>query len=189
MKNDKLEEFVFENIEAFDEYEANPKIWTGIQSQISAPKKLNLKRIGLRIAATIAIFIASYFVNSIIFNNQQQTILSSENTELEFEKSENIKLLLDAEAYYSSKISTLSSNVFQLSSDKPEIRTDIETEFLELDNIFKELKHDLKDNAANEEVLQAMIQNYRIKLEILTEILEQLNKSKNKKNKPYDNEI
>ena len=107
----------------------------------------------------------------------------------EFEKSENIKLLLDAEAYYSSKISTLSSNVFQLSSDKPEIRTDIETEFLELDNIFKELKHDLKDNAANEEVLQAMIQNYRIKLEILTEILEQLNKSKNKKNKPYDNEI
>jgi Ni,Fe-hydrogenase III component G len=60
---------------------------------------------------------------------------------------------------------------------------------LELDNIFKELKHDLKDNAANEEVLQAMIQNYRIKLEILTEILEQLNKSKNKKNKPYDNEI
>ena len=124
-----------------------------------------------------------------LFNNQQKTILSSENTELEFEKSENIKLLLDAEAYYSSKISTLSSNVFQLSSDKPEIRTDIETEFLELDNIFKELKHDLKDNAANEEVLQAMIQNYRIKLEILTEILEQLNKSKNKKNKPYDNEI
>ena len=40
--------------------------------------------------------------------------------------------------------------------------------------MFNELKIDLKDDAANEEVIEAMIQNYRIKLQILEEILTQL---------------
>ena len=37
-----------------------------------------------------------------------------------------------------------------------------------------ELKDDLNDNADNDEVIQAMIQNYRIKLEILEEMLNQI---------------
>jgi UDP-3-O-[3-hydroxymyristoyl] glucosamine N-acyltransferase len=47
---------------------------------------------------------------------------------------------------------------------------------------FRELKNDLHDNANNEEVIVAMIQNYRIKLEILKDILQQLKSTEEKKN-------
>jgi hypothetical protein len=59
---------------------------------------------------------------------------------------------------------------------------------VELDKVFEELKRDLKDNSDNEEVIEAMIQNYRIKLEVLDEILTQLKKSRgsNKKNNLSD---
>lgn len=43
-----------------------------------------------------------------------------------------------------------------------------------LDKAFKELKEDLEDNADNEEVIEAMIQNYRIKLQLLEEILQEI---------------
>ena len=53
--------------------------------------------------------------------------------------------------------------------------------------LFKSLKEDLKDNADNEEVVFAMIQNYRLKLDILEEILLQL-RSAEKNNDCYENE-
>ncbi len=47
-------------------------------------------------------------------------------------------------------------------------------EFSDLDVLFKELKEDLNDNADNHEVIEAMIQNYSIKLEILEDMLNQI---------------
>jgi uncharacterized radical SAM superfamily Fe-S cluster-containing enzyme len=47
-----------------------------------------------------------------------------------------------------------------------------------LDEIFNELKNDLKDNAQNEEVVTAMIETYRMKLQILERILENIEEGK-----------
>ena len=67
---------------------------------------------------------------------------------------------------------------------------DLNYDMVELDKVFEELKNDLKDNSDNEEVIEAMIQNYRFKLQMLEEILLQLNKSKNSENeKSSSNEI
>ncbi|SNS54544.1 hypothetical protein SAMN05421640_0605 [Ekhidna lutea] len=46
----------------------------------------------------------------------------------------------------------------------------------EMDAVFGELKDDLKDNVDNEEVIMAMMENYRLKLQILEEILNELEK-------------
>jgi hypothetical protein len=62
----------------------------------------------------------------------------------------------------------------ELSGNNAPLRKEINIELSELDKIYRELKEDLKDNADNEEVVAAMIQNYRLKLEILEEILQQL---------------
>ena len=43
---------------------------------------------------------------------------------------------------------------------------------------FSELKADLKDNVDNEEVVTAMMENYRLKLQILEEILKELEKER-----------
>jgi hypothetical protein len=49
----------------------------------------------------------------------------------------------------------------------------------ELDEVYLELKEDLKDNVANPEVIEAMILNYRVKLEILEDLLNQLKEKEN----------
>ena len=46
----------------------------------------------------------------------------------------------------------------------------------EMDAVFAELKSDLKDNVDNEEVITALMENYRLKLQILEEILNELEK-------------
>ena len=55
----------------------------------------------------------------------------------------------------------------------------------ELDEVYLELQEDLKDNVSNPEVIEAMVLNYRVKLEILEDLLNQLNE---KENQDYEND-
>ena len=54
-------------------------------------------------------------------------------------------------------------------------RSRLNDEMIELKGIYKELKGELKGNIENEKIINAMIQNYRMRLEILETLLEQLN--------------
>jgi len=76
-----------------------------------------------------------------------------------------------------------------LLSTYPDLGSELNRDFSELDSICLELKQDLKDNVSNQEVIEALIQNYRIKLTILEDLLNQLEKSdqiQSKKNTNYD---
>ena len=87
--------------------------------------------------------------------------------------------------YYSSEIQFKKQELFQLTINTPEIQKSINAELEELDNLFVQLKEDLGDQANNDEVIEAMIQNYRIKLEILNQMLQQI-KTKNRKNNNHE---
>jgi hypothetical protein len=97
-----------------------------------------------------------------------------------------VRELIEAEAYYTSLINMKKEEVFRLTSNSPDIQLEINTEMVELDKVFEELKEDLKDNAANEEVIEAMIQNYRVKLDILEEMLFRLKQSNESQNTGND---
>jgi len=53
----------------------------------------------------------------------------------------------------------------------PSVEDELNTDLSELDSIYVSLKHDLKDNIANHEVIEAMIQNYRLRINILEDML------------------
>jgi hypothetical protein len=91
-------------------------------------------------------------------------------------------------AYYVSRIEQKKHEIRVLTASNPSIENDISIDFNELDSIYKTLRNDLKDNIDNSEVISAMIQNYRIRLDILENILEQLKKSNNneKESKQYE---
>ena len=55
-----------------------------------------------------------------------------------------------------------------------------------LDSAYYELQQDLKDNVDSEEVISAMIQNYRIKLQVLEKVLDEI---RTKEEKETSNEI
>jgi hypothetical protein len=80
----------------------------------------------------------------------------------------------EAQQYYELQINTKLSLV-KSKLDDPMIMADMEA----MDEAIGELKRDLKDQVDNEEVVEAMMENYRLKLKILESILFELNKDQN----------
>lgn len=181
MKSDKLEKFILENRDGFDDLKPSENLWSKIEGDLppKKTKQFSITRVLLRVAAVVVIFILSYFFHDMMndkTNNQQVADIL---------QSESFKTFVEAEMYYSSEIQYKKQELFQLTSNTPEIQKSINAELSELDDLFLQLKEDLGDQANNDEVIEAMIQNYRIKLEILEEMLEQI-KVKNRKNNKYE---
>ena len=180
MSPDKLEKYILDHREQFDDQEPDPAIWEKIDTRKTPVIRINWKDIAWKAAAVAAIFVASYFFHDYMSSrkNSSQNLLG-ENKE---ETSPMVRELIEAEAYYTSLIDLKKDEVFRLTASHPEIRYEIDMEMVDLDRVFSELKEDLKDNADNEEVIEAMIQNYRLKLDILEEMLLQLNQTNDNQN-------
>lgn len=172
MAPDKLEQFILDNRDGFDDMSPSPESWDKVKSNIKPVRQINWTSRLVRIAAAVVIFVSSYIFIDYTLNSYSDTELQAGDNTLEMY--ENIPVLVEARAYYSSQINQMENEVYRLAGTDSPISNDIKIEFEELDEVFNELKTDLKDDAANEEVIEAMIQNYRIKLQILEEILSQL---------------
>ena len=82
--------------------------------------------------------------------------------------------LAEAEAFYNDLIAEKLTIIRASLPDSDFYQAD----FNMLNEAYDDLKKDLKDNADNEEVVQAMITNYKIRLSMLERILEALDKDK-----------
>jgi hypothetical protein len=170
---DRLEKFIKENREDFDLYEPGPNCFKGIKLRKSNQGKIinaHFLSWGIRVAAGLAIFIgivAIYRYQS--FNAGQ----FAQKTGIQQTKSPE---LTKAEAFYTSQLNNKLTEIKSKAKNNPELISDIYGEFQELDSIYAGAKNDLTDDIANKEVIDAMVQNYKMKLEILEDILAQLNR-------------
>ena len=92
----------------------------------------------------------------------------------------DIPELREAEMYYSGMIHTKLEEVKPLLREYPSLEEELNSDLSELDSIYSGLKSDLKDNIANHEVIEAMIQNYRLRISILEDMLVFLEGKKDK---------
>jgi hypothetical protein len=185
MHPDKLEKFILENRESFDHLDPDPRLWEGIHKKKAPILRIKWKDVAWRAAAVVIIFISSYYFHDYMANRKEareQKVFSTN----EKENNPMMQNLMEAEAFYTSQINFKKEEVFKLAGGNPQVNSEINTEFVELDKVFEELKKDLKDNADNEEVIEAMIQNYRIKLEILEDMLSQLKQVNDNDNNSKD---
>jgi hypothetical protein len=188
MQPDRLEEFILENREQFDDLEPRPDVWDRIEKPKTPVLGIGWKNIAWRAAAVVIIFFSSYIFFRLTDKDPVQPA-GNLYSEFEDEQSPLYEELREAEIYYTSQIEFMRTEAIRLSEDDPGIREIIDMEMVDLDKIFQELKNDLQDNTDNEEVIEAMIQNYRIKLEVLEEILMQLKQAKEPINSAsYENE-
>ena len=185
MKTDKLEQFIRDHRDEFDNLEPNPALWEKISPKQPKVFHINWKRVALQAAAVVVIFVSSYYFHDFMQNRKTGKNLAS--TETTTEGKEQYIDLMEAEVYYTSMIDTKKDEIFILAASNPQLRDEVNNELSELDEDFKKMKEDLRDNADNEEVIAAMIQNYRLKLRILEETLEQLQQSNNEKSKKNEN--
>lgn len=186
MKTDKLEKFIIENRNEFDDLVPDPAIWDKIQKRKPGKIVLNWTNILVRVAAVVVIIVTSYIFIDYLSNQNQVPIFTQEET-LDPEDAKIVQELIEADYYYTTQINEKKKEFYCLTANNNGLRDDINMELVELDQVFKDLKEDLKDNADNEEVVFAIIQNYRVKLEILEEILMQL-RSAEENNDCYENE-
>ena len=175
--NDQLEKFILDNRDEFDVYEPSPDVWNKIEKDLHKKKRLSLKGVLYRAAAVAVIFMLSYLAHDLINRDKTQI---SENQDAELENYvDKIPELAEAKAYYTSQVNSKLAEIKPMLESDPELSDDIMTDLSELDSIYENLKVDLLDNVANKEIIEAMIQNYRLKLEILEELqMELLNDEK-----------
>lgn len=169
-----LEDFVYKNKEAFDVHEPSPNVWKTINRDIKKNKIKPLKL--LKYAAAIIIFTAGFAIGSFqnkIFNSEKLAVFNKQI----FEEQSQI---IESEYYYVSEINNKMAELKPFFASDPQLKHDIEIDFEELDIFYNQLKTDLDDNINNDQVIEAMVHSYQVKLSILETLLQQL--------KQYDNE-
>ena len=172
---DKLKSHINENRSEFELYQTDTEgIWSEIEDALDKNKPNQFKwRTVLKIAASIILV----FVVGIL------AIRYADNTRKYkdgFSLSEISPELAEAEFYYSRLVD---EKFALIRSNNDQLDPLITQEFEVLDSAYQDLKNDLKDNMDNEEVINAMIQNYRIKLQILEQILDNMERNEDKETK------
>jgi hypothetical protein len=181
MKLDDFEKYVNENKLDFGPDHEVPDVWEKVEKR--APQEIQMRvswrRWAARAASVIVIFTLSYFIHDFRANWQGDESVQIANQLLDDPR---FQQLLEADEYYTAEINYKKEELFRLASNVPGLESEINTDLADLDAVLTELKEDLGDNADNEEVIEAMMQNYRLKLEILEDMLEQFNNKQNKSN-------
>jgi hypothetical protein len=163
----KLENFVRDNRDDFDLRLPSPELWDRIENELrgKAHKKFSWIKVASGIAAILVVaLVTTFLINK---GNNKDGVANVSDPEM--------KELLETEAYYASEVSGKMSEIQKCYNIYPELKADIESDLNELNNMYNDLKKDLKDNVYNREVIEAMIQNNRLKLELVNRVLEQVN--------------
>lgn len=172
---DKLEKFIIDHRNEFDIYEPSAHVWDGIVKETHTIKKRRINWRGTlwKVAAAVIIFISAFSLSEFIHRSKDTIAQKDDNIEKEI----IIPELIEAEVYYAGEVNMRMSEIKSYAAINPDLEREMNYDLSELDSIYADIKRDLKDNIATEEVVDALIQNYRLKLQILEEILHQLQKS------------
>jgi hypothetical protein len=163
---DKLEEHIRKHREDLDRYSPPKSIWRKISRELGTDRPL-LKQ-WISIAAMIVVILGSAVV---LFRPEYRG--SDRNTQRNNDdnSAQITPQLKETEVYYNNLVNMLYNEAAPLLTKNPDIKKELNTDMSHLDSICIDLKKDLKDNIANQDVVEALIRNYRIKIQILEDML------------------
>ena len=168
---EKLEDFIRQNREDIDHRDPSPMVWKGIRRNLLNRGSHLMKR--LAAAAVIFVIVTAAILHFAKGNkdgslNPGEALLMKNNPQLR-----------ETEFYYNNLVNSLYNEVSPRLTGYPDIRNEFLHDMSQIDSICTDIKKDLKDNVSNKEVIEALINNYRIKIQILEEMLDQLKQNEN----------
>ncbi len=171
---DAFEKYIKENRDQFNDHKADKaKLWLQIESKLDTSETKSIKIWQsplIKIAASIIIILSifsgtSLYITSGINKNHQKNIVNRE--------------LQDIDTYYNGLVSfqvqLVKNNKKLLPKDKEEFLSFMS----ELDEEYNSLKEEMKQNLNNEYILEAIIKNYKKRIELIENLLRQINDQKN----------
>lgn len=162
----KLEDFVKNHKDEFDTKLPSPDLWKKIESDLGAKKSISIWKIAASVAAILVIALFStVFIQ--MHSGKAPYYANISDPQL--------KELIETEAYYARQVSNQMKEINKCYQIHPELKNDIESDLNELNYMYNELVDDLNENIYNREVIEAMIQNNRIRLKMVDRVLTQIN--------------
>lgn len=168
---DNFEKHIRDNAAQFDTQKADrAKLWANISAELEKPEPKVIplwKRSMLRIAASVVLLlgIASFIGLSIYGGGTAETQYVS-------------KELLEIDMHYKGLV----SYQVQLVQNNPNLSETDKAEFLsfmdELDAEYEILREEMRNNLDNERVLEAIVANYKKRIELIENLLRQINDAK-----------
>jgi flagellar basal body-associated protein FliL len=180
---DKLEEHIRKNREDLDKYSPPKGIWRNISKRINREKSSS--RLWISIAAMIVVILGT----AVIFFKPEYRWSADRQKNNSEELTGVTPQLKETETYYNNLINSLYTEAKPLLTNNPEVKQELNSDLSQLDSICTDLKKDLKDNIANQDVVEALIQNYRIKIRILEDMLRVLKENETNPEKPKSHEL
>jgi hypothetical protein len=97
----------------------------------------------------------------------------------------------EVENYYVHQVNLMESEIVNTDmKDNPEQKLVLENEMKSMDSVYVQLQKELKVNPNDERIINAMIEHYQTKLEVMTYIVNQLKAIRNgNQNKPKDEKV
>lgn len=189
-----FDKFIEQNRDEFDVMEPSAGVWDRIEKKTNKVTnrthktvRLNWIKIVSNVAAGVAIFIASYLFHE--WNSKDAPVPAQAVASTQDSIPQLFKEFTETEAFFVSQVNGKLDEIHKYQEEYPELIEEILSDFKALDVEYNNLKKDLHDNASNQAIIQAMVQNQRIKLDILENLLEELNKKlNNESNEGYQDE-
>lgn len=97
----------------------------------------------------------------------------------------------EVENYYVHQVNLMESKLINIDlKDNPEQKEMLVSEMKSMDSVYVQLQKELKVNPNDERIINAMIEHYQTKLEVMTYIVNQLKAIRNgNQNKPQDEKV
>lgn len=167
MRIDNLERFIRDNKSEFDEDIQSDKMWIEIEENLKAKKNRSRMR-SISVAASILLLFASSMFLFQLKNNDVSNTDEIINQEV-----------LDAQSQFSSLIEIKRSELNQYKNSQPELINELNKQLQDLQNNYKLLLPQLKDENKKDLIVQALIENLQLQLEVLNRSLEIVQSLKN----------
>ena len=166
----KLEKYIKDNNQSFqvEPHEGHfDRFKAKMDNQAFSGRKIRLFPQILKVASVvILIVISSLWTYEKLSNNNISEGISLSDVSPEY---------MEVEQFYAQKVSMTYTQMDRtnLFSDEEQKKI-VMHELTEMDSIYKNLKKDLETNPDDERIINAMIEHYQLKLEIMSNILGQL---------------
>lgn len=186
MDSDKLKSFIKENQEEFDVLTPSDDLWGKIEDDLPSMRKMvpirQLYYACAGVAAAVVLLAAAFWNVNQPGTEQVAVVNVTDQSEIELLSLSDVSSeLAEVESYYVSEVNLKMDELKEL-DNSGEYLAEVEM----LREEFEELRKEMGRGADQEKIVQAMIQNYRLRLEILEEMLDELRSWKRTENGSYE---
>jgi hypothetical protein len=173
---DELEKHIRNGRDQMDIHDPDPSIWKKIEKDIPG-REIHWGYYLWR--AAVIVIIAGAGISLLL-----KSVRTSEQL-----KDPRIMAVQETYNYYNNQIKSLYEEAKPLLTTNPDISRELEEGLGELDSISAQIKKDLGDNIASEEVIEALIHNYRLRIDLLEDMLMLMKEKEAENKKNADHEL